>query len=441
MDMLSLVSGTGVALKKVASTHGGEYAGPCPGCGGNDRFRCWPNDKDGRGAFWCRQCDKGGDDIQFMVEFMGYTYRQAFEAAGRSMPDNYTPAVCRPARERRKKAFEPRVFESPADLWRERALKFVEKAHVALLENKAELSYLAHRGLDLQAVKGFRLGWFEGENGKGCMFRSRESWGLETVLKRDGRKKVLWIPRGIVIPTFKKGEIYRIRVRRPSYDLKTDKDSRYFIVPGSGMEAAGHNPGHRAFVVVEADLDEMLVCRRAGSLVGTVALGSSTGKPGSDVFPVLKKAVRVLVSLDWDKAGRKAWEWWKKEFPNARFWPVPEGMGKDPGDAFENGLDIRDWVTAGLPPALTMEINHGYQKPEGMSHMQELQMLLSKYPVTIEATLDKGRIHFDPGFRHRGIRQRIHDLFYKDEDIYWYLKMYHPDDVISGDNLLVKDPA
>jgi hypothetical protein len=28
-----------VDLKRVASTKGGEYAGPCPGCGGDDRFR------------------------------------------------------------------------------------------------------------------------------------------------------------------------------------------------------------------------------------------------------------------------------------------------------------------------------------------------------------------------------------------------------------------
>ncbi len=437
MDMLSLVSGTGVTFKKVASTHGGEYAGPCPGCGGNDRFRCWPNDKGGRGSFWCRQCDKGGDDIQFMVEFMGYTYRQAFDAAGRSMPENYTPTVCRPARERREKAFEPRVFESPADLWQERALAFVEKTHEALLENKAELSYLARRGLDLQAVKGFRLGWFEGENGKGCLFRSRESWGLETELKKNGRKKVLWIPRGIVIPTFKEGKIYRIRVRRPSEDLKTDKDSRYFIVPGSGMEVAGHNPGHRAFVVVEADLDEMMVCRRAGSLVGTVALGSSGAKPGAGVFPVLQKALRVLVALDWDAAGKKAWSWWETNFRNARQWPVP--LGKDPGEAFEKGVDIREWVVAGLPPVLTMDTNRGYVVPDGVPPMVELHSLLSAYPVKILADKHQAKVVYDPGFQNRAIRQRINELFFgEDDEVYWYLRYMHPDSVITRENFWVK---
>ena len=41
-DLLTLI-GCDTALKKVASTKGGEYAGPCPFCGGRDRFRVWPN--------------------------------------------------------------------------------------------------------------------------------------------------------------------------------------------------------------------------------------------------------------------------------------------------------------------------------------------------------------------------------------------------------------
>jgi phage/plasmid primase-like uncharacterized protein len=53
-DMVQLAEGAGVALKKVASTNGGEWAGPCPGCGGSDRFRVWPVDRGGRGSFWCR---------------------------------------------------------------------------------------------------------------------------------------------------------------------------------------------------------------------------------------------------------------------------------------------------------------------------------------------------------------------------------------------------
>ena len=40
-DMLALV-GRDTQLRRVATTHGGEWAGPCPFCGGRDRFQAKP---------------------------------------------------------------------------------------------------------------------------------------------------------------------------------------------------------------------------------------------------------------------------------------------------------------------------------------------------------------------------------------------------------------
>ena len=51
LDLLELI-GRDARLRKVASTRGGEYAGPCPFCGGRDRFRVQPR----RGRWWCRGC-------------------------------------------------------------------------------------------------------------------------------------------------------------------------------------------------------------------------------------------------------------------------------------------------------------------------------------------------------------------------------------------------
>ena len=53
-DLLGLI-GADTRLKKVASTGGGEYAGPCPFCGGRDRFRVQPE----KGRWWCRGCSDG----------------------------------------------------------------------------------------------------------------------------------------------------------------------------------------------------------------------------------------------------------------------------------------------------------------------------------------------------------------------------------------------
>ena len=41
VNLLSLI-GSNVSLHKVARTGGGEYAGPCPFCGGTNRFRVQP---------------------------------------------------------------------------------------------------------------------------------------------------------------------------------------------------------------------------------------------------------------------------------------------------------------------------------------------------------------------------------------------------------------
>lgn len=59
---------------------GGEWAGPCPRCGGNDRFIVWPEHRSGAtgGKYLCRGCaPEGGDCIQFLRDFHGMSYPEA----------------------------------------------------------------------------------------------------------------------------------------------------------------------------------------------------------------------------------------------------------------------------------------------------------------------------------------------------------------------------
>ena len=437
MNILDAVSKVGIKIKKVASTKGGEYAGPCPGCGGRDRFRIWPEEKEGGGSYWCRSCGKGGDNVQFLVDFCGYEYKAAFKAAGRKMSANYRAAGLKPVTQDRHVVYEPVKHIPPIETWQIRADKFVNKAHQALLKNNKVLEYLDKiRGLDLAAVKLFQLGYFSGENNKNCMFRSRESWGLNTITKKDGKKKKLWIPRGLVIPAFLEGHVSRIRIRRPKPDIQSDKDVKYYILPGSSMASlvffSQKSPG-KCFVIVESELDAMLVARQIGSLAGVVAVGSATNKPSANIYYHLKQALRVLVSLDYDQAGIKAFKWWRENFENVKQWPVPEG--KDPGEAFIAGINIKDWVLAGMPPVLTLT---RYEKminvPKGLYPLQELKWFLKKYPIKIKADEDKAEIIFDVGLNNQQIKNRVNQLFFDDEEVFYYLKMYHPDSVIEGDN-------
>jgi Zinc-binding domain of primase-helicase len=55
VDLVDL-AGRDVHLRKVATTRGGEWAGPCPFCGGRDRFRVQPE----KGLWFCRQCSPNG---------------------------------------------------------------------------------------------------------------------------------------------------------------------------------------------------------------------------------------------------------------------------------------------------------------------------------------------------------------------------------------------
>lgn len=442
MNILDAAGQAGIVLRKAGNNgrSGVEFWGPCPACrDGKDRFHVWPDNGDG-GTYWCRHCEAKGDLVQFLKDYCGYTFPQAFEAVGKTgkpIPESYKPAVYQPAGQEKRTAFEPVSHEDPVETWQTRAETLVEESCAALLKYDRAMDWLAGRGIDAGAVRLFRLGWFPGENGNTCMYRPRSAWGLPDVLKDNGRKKMLWIPRGFVIPCYRGGKIHRIRIRRPAADLKFGKDIRYYMLPGSGNDLLWINSEKQAHVVVESELDAMMVASKAGALVGVGALGSAANKPGCSVYYDLKKAHRILVALDYDAAGFQAWRWWDNEFDQARMWPVPSG--KDPGEAFQAGVDIRTWVIQGLPPSMTIDLHpDGYAPPEGLFPMQELRYLLQHYPVKIRAEVDSAEILFDPGFNNRAIRHRIRQLFEWDDEVHWYLRMYHPDAIITGENCEVK---
>ncbi len=73
VDLVELLERRGEqgSLKRRASTNGGEWAGPCPLCGGEDRFRVWPTPPDGKPGAWCRQCQAGGDALTWAVRLEG----------------------------------------------------------------------------------------------------------------------------------------------------------------------------------------------------------------------------------------------------------------------------------------------------------------------------------------------------------------------------------
>lgn len=344
MNLLEL-AGRHHSYKKAGSYGGGEYQGPCPKCGGTDRFHIWPTQGE-YGTWWCRSCDQGGDAIEYLKVIDGMSFKDACKELGRELPEEEEfkrPKFKRPGTA--ADTFQPRITTVPAELWIQHAEKLIDWAHQQLLNNPDQLAWCAARGLDAAAVSGYRLGWNPGEKGKD-LYRPRESWGLPTELKENGKAKKLWIPQGLVIPCYQAGALHRIRIRRP------EGEPRYYLIPGSGTAPMTLAADRKAFVIVESELDALLINYLAGDLVGVISQGNSTAKPDANSDASLQRSMAILVALDSDPAGMQAAVWWKKQYPQAERWPVP--VGKDPGEAHKQGVDIRQWIIAGLPPILTL---------------------------------------------------------------------------------------
>lgn len=357
MNLLDIASTNGRTYKKVSTIHGGEYHGVCPVCGGNDRFHIWPDQGD-YGTYWCRGCKIGGDAIEYLRNVCGMTFQDACKQVGKTvteLEEYQKPQFKKPAAD----TFTPRQIAAPADLWTEHATKLADWAHEQLLANQEQLDYLAARGITLQAVQQFRLGYNPGEKGKD-LYRAREAWGLETKLNKDGKKVKLWLPIGIVIPFYINGTLRRLRIRIPA-DRRTENSLPYYLVPGSAMDSFSTRADAKAWFIVEAELDAIAIHAQAGDLTGAMAMGNSTARPTAGAYELLTDSLWIGNALDYDatekngsyeNAGGSAATWWKKQFPQAERWPVP--VGKDPGDAFKAGVSLREWVKTGLPPILTL---------------------------------------------------------------------------------------
>lgn len=127
-----------------------EYSGPCPKCGGTDRFHCKAE------MFFCRQCypldnNKPHDAIAFLQWVEGKTFVDACNA----LTGNYQATITqtRPA----AKEAKPREWNEANQ--QQQAMR----AHNALIAQKADearaaLAYLQSRGIDLATVNAFKIG-------------------------------------------------------------------------------------------------------------------------------------------------------------------------------------------------------------------------------------------------------------------------------------------
>lgn len=359
--LLDLIALRGIESRRVSAAEGGEWAGPCPLCGGRDRFRIWPEKThDGHsiappGRYWCRQCGIQGDAIDYLRRVEGLSFAEACARLGIERPGRAAAPAYRPAPTLADpRDWTPREYAPPTDAWREQAEALLARAQERLAGDADAQDWLTLRGITPRAAKIYGIGYHVSSSG-GDSYGNREAWGLAPELK-NGKPKRLWIPRGWVIPARDaEGRLLQLRVRRRPEDVRRFAQGvKYMPVEGSSQATLVLHPEASAFSVVESGFDAVLLASITGGAVGAICAWSAAARPDARAHALLSACLCVLLALDYDPAGDKECAWWQARYRHAL--RLPRLGAKDPGEAAACGVDVYAWLRDGMPRGLAMRL-------------------------------------------------------------------------------------
>lgn len=307
VDLLDLIEqhGGGPYVRK-SRTDGGEYGGPCPFCGGRDRFMIWPAAE--RPHYWCRVCEAKGGVARFLVEKGGLGWHEAIEVEREGL-DLTTAQARADGRAARSRAVDP---GQPSLEWQAMAEIITQLAEAALWNERDPTAekvrrYLRspRRGLRDETIRTARLGYIPQD-----IYDDLAAWGLTP--SRDLKK--VWLPRGVLIPYVIGGQVVRLKIRR----LTTEKAQRFHDVAGSANALYGADNlafGCRA-TLSESEFDA-LVARQEVPEAAHCATGGTNGAREPRWLAKLALADTMLVTFDPDEAGDGRAAWWLNRLRNA----------------------------------------------------------------------------------------------------------------------------
>ena len=314
-------------LIRTSSSRGGQYNGPCPWCGGTDRFRVQPH-YGAYGFFACNQCRRSGTAIDYLMLMRGCSKQRALATVGWEPQDGrrLTESIPHSARQSRP------GWEEPPEQWQRAATAFYQVCQRALWSDVGSraLDYLRRRGLSDETIRRAALGYHPGP------FRApANQWGRTT-----------WLAQGIVIPWLIEGGIWRLTIRD---DRVTEGNRRYLQVSGgsNGLYLTQSLLLKRqAVVLLEGEFDALSVAQECGDLVAVVATGTTKGSHTPRWVSLLAQQEQVLVAFDAERdKGDVDAEWWTRRLGNAqRLRP----LWSDANQMLQDGVNLREWVSTDL---------------------------------------------------------------------------------------------
>lgn len=347
VDLLALI-GRDTRVRKVANTNGGEYAGPCPFCGGKDRLRIQPQ----RGRWWCRQC--GGRHWHDAIDYVRQRDRADFEEACRRLRADENQVV-------RKKKMKSQSINDlidntnplsqsnrrqntapPSEKWQQRAREWLAECEQALWSDRGTraLAWLhQERGLNDTTLRVWHIG-----------YNAADQWDTPGQWGFDSGKRI-YLPRGITIPCQVAGTLWYVKIRRPQGDPKYTSP-RGSVPALFGAETLGQ---HNYAVLTEGEFDAILAwqCLQHSTnpewhTVGVATLGSATNSLDIDAWaPYMLPVSRFLVCYDADQAGEQGSERWNSLSNRVRRVMLPTSRPgiKDLTDFHKSGGSLLDLIT------------------------------------------------------------------------------------------------
>jgi DNA primase len=324
-DLLALI-GTTTQLKRVAASEGGEYAGPCPMCGGKDRFHVQP----ARGRWLCRRCTgKWSDAIALHRALYHSTFEEAVRAlCGGDLAYTQIGAAHQPLVRAAAETSEP--SEPPTPAWQNRAQDVIVEAQRNLWANTPEAAEVRRwlsrqRGLSRSLLKLWQVGWLPQPRREPATW-----WGWPDT------DEPVYLSAGVLLPCEVDHTIWYLKVRR----LEPGADPKYVHVRGSRPAlylADTITPATRVVALTEGEFDALLLwqalhARRWPQPVGVATFGSATNRL-REPWAGRLEGKKLLTLYDSDKAGQAATAWWKAHYPAVLAIPIPE---------LKKGLKVKD---------------------------------------------------------------------------------------------------